>query len=1706
MDDAHTELQVAERDLTGIINDILGEVAAEFAAELHRADVLTAAFSVSRIARMWGQRLPRVVRQLLGIVEESATRTAEAVNTPLPAGWDNLPGRYDDGDPLPAPVQQYVQVTEHLLNAVGDRLAEVSRQTLAEGVAAGETVNQLRDRMLAAFNSEGTQLGPTRSNRIARTEAGRAWNTAALGAARTLSTPGRPFVKQWVTERDSLVRHAHEEVNGQLRLLDEPFSVGGVLMDAPHDPTAPPDLTINCFPGETLVSVPSGIRRIFRRWYEGPLVEVHTEDGGKLAGTPNHPLLTDTGWKPLQGVEVGDQLVGTPIDVGVSVGDPDVQDGPTSLAELYCAAHEAGMPSRIVRGGVDFHGDVADGDVEVVSVDSNLWSYGDTSGNEGVDNLVLDLVSDAPSDLSCACHLRRAGHSDGTEGLLVTFAGPSAVQAACFVSGGGQVGALLEREALHSETVGFASGTDLHPGLDQASANRGTSEAKGLGQSEFGFSGDVTADDLCVIDQGTATTGCTDGLTRRTDLDSCFFEQGADAFRTALVDPRKVHDGLSGRVVLHKISGVERRWFSGRVYNLESGDGWYIANDIASHNCRCILAVSDSATAASSGPYRKGNTVTVPDPVTAAASGPHTGAMIALMPTARDAARLAIGGGEPPEELHLTLFYLGEGADWSEEQRQELIVNVRNYARNYLTGLIEGRAFGANHWNPGGDEPCWVWSVGDGRAAEFGGLQAARHVALAALDRMQDQPQLPDQHTPWQPHVAAIYSGDSSMLGELTDRVGPIVFDRIRLAFAGEHTDIPLVSERVAATRGNELVSDADVWNHGLHASNRNEGTSPAGDGRSNCGHGDTPAQRLSPDLPDAIEASRLGGHLGEREGAAGQRHPGGSGGEVQASDPAAGGRTPHVPHGAVRRTLAPEPDPVRHAQRAPRGGTGTGDMHSPSAPVRPEGRAGMGGVHRMPAGGDSTLGGTQSGQATRKEASPGGHGATPSAGQGAPEHTGVQGQGSCVSAGAAESDQARGGRVAAAAAPEPRGWSTPGDTALAFENEETGDGRVFTPGSLIWEDGPWPLQYAEEMLGGHAGAELCGSITGMTRDGGRITGGGVLYPNLSAGADAIMLLDQDAPLGVSVDLDDVDIEFVDRRPPQEATMYDEEPEVVASLTASLATASVLQLPDGSWVVRGTAPARWTASGNALLRSTKSIEWTTGSDGRIPAAAVRTVLAGAQITAAAGDPDDPTQGEVVHTESAGDMLMRITRGRVRGATLVAMPAYNRARIVLDPLPDQTAACPPPAEYSANEMFPKVIRYVTTSPTPVGAREVSKVLGIAMQEAAGHIKRALGAGRLVRLSRGLYVGASTIPEGITAAMSGNLELPIAAVLQGSMGGVDIPQDEQDQIKGRVETLYSRIGKKFGEPDLRAPWVDEAAADELEASARAAMEGAPPMPAAWFRQPTAEELPPGSGGVHYSEGRIFGWVAQAGEPHAGMPGKNLTIESLGRIDLSHFLRARFKLDDGGTVRAGAFTMNVGHHRDGAECETDACQFDNTRTVAGIVTVGMSRGGMWFSGAAAPYLSDWDRQVFAACQPSYHMKQGKGGRWQLRAVLSVPVPGHSSPLVAAFAERANLALAASAAIAAGDTTPAGLVPPVPVLYSTRGGFADEVAAILEDPDLLEALTAALQDSRARRTEVDALAAQIAPARRDIAASLASTVTVNVIKAAPGGKKVGA
>jgi hypothetical protein len=52
---------------------------------------------------------------------------------------------------------------------------------------------------------------------------------------------------------------------------------------------------------------------------------------------------------------------------------------------------------------------------------------------------------------------------------------------------------------------------------------------------------------------------------------------------------RHLQDGGAGPVERQKIVEIRRKPFSGHVYNLETAEGWYRANGLVVHNCRCIV-------------------------------------------------------------------------------------------------------------------------------------------------------------------------------------------------------------------------------------------------------------------------------------------------------------------------------------------------------------------------------------------------------------------------------------------------------------------------------------------------------------------------------------------------------------------------------------------------------------------------------------------------------------------------------------------------------------------------------------------------------------------------------------------------------------------------------------------------------------------------------------------------------------------------------------------------------------------------------------------------------------------------------------------------------------------------------------------------------------------------------------------------------------
>jgi 2'-5' RNA ligase len=167
----------------------------------------------------------------------------------------------------------------------------------------------------------------------------------------------------------------------------------------------------------------------------------------------------------------------------------------------------------------------------------------------------------------------------------------------------------------------------------------------------------------------------------------------------------------------------------------------------------------------------------------------HAGAMVALIPTVDDAQRLAVPGGEPAEQLHVTLAYLGEAAALDPAARQDIIDAVSTAVNG--TPVVEASGFSVAIFNPPhsdddgdpGQDTCIVLGLSGDE------LDAVHEMVCDELQGID----LPPQHQPWVAHTTLIYTADLTRAAALVDRTGPVTFDRVRIAFAGVNIDIPLI-------------------------------------------------------------------------------------------------------------------------------------------------------------------------------------------------------------------------------------------------------------------------------------------------------------------------------------------------------------------------------------------------------------------------------------------------------------------------------------------------------------------------------------------------------------------------------------------------------------------------------------------------------------------------------------------------------------------------------------------------------------------------------------------------------------------------------------------------------------------------------------------------------------------------------------------------
>ena len=310
-------------------------------------------------------------------------------------------------------------------------------------------------------------------------------------------------------------------------------AVRGILDAAGVSPRNPQ----YCFLPGTLVE--GAVLAASKAWYDGPAVQIETDDGRRLSVTVNHPVLTATGWKRAGNVQQGEQLVcyGPAVEslanqAGLTVAafakgrTVDHQQRPARIEDVFETLHmecSAGFHVETPVAPLDFYGDGAffKGDVHRVWADRMLVQPVDADGGQTPQQFDLVLWNIAPANLAAGTvgllDLRRHCTSNST---LAARKVPQSIRFA--------VGRNLGPVQPHC--VGLAA--DLDPGVFQATEKRPGGDVQLAGQ-----------------------------LVQR----------------------------LPGLVSLRRVVNVERVWWTGHVYDLQTGTGFIVSQGIITSNCELVF-------------------------------------------------------------------------------------------------------------------------------------------------------------------------------------------------------------------------------------------------------------------------------------------------------------------------------------------------------------------------------------------------------------------------------------------------------------------------------------------------------------------------------------------------------------------------------------------------------------------------------------------------------------------------------------------------------------------------------------------------------------------------------------------------------------------------------------------------------------------------------------------------------------------------------------------------------------------------------------------------------------------------------------------------------------------------------------------------------------------------------------------------------------
>ncbi len=331
----------------------------------------------------------------------------------------------------------------------------------------------------------------------------------------------------------------------------------------------------HCLTGDMRV-VADDILATSERFYDGDIVIFQTANGNSLSCTPNHPILTDRGWVGAGFLNIGDNVISRKISERETFGgDVNHKNVPTSIQKIINSFRSSSDVSSIPMpvSAEDFHGDGESGDIAIV----------------GADSFLLHEILNAPhsqcvGDLFLKIRDMELPFFDGLSNFDSvrnrSFRSPHSI-----MGRSGLVAPLFGSHLGKTNKLSFTPVSSIDIPFPQTTINNNTPDSVMSGEGLDGFAVEISRNDFIDRESNSVMNGSVNFASIR---NAEFFQSADNGYSCSPVLSTDFLESLAGEIIPDQVINIERRFFRGQVYNLQTESEMYIAENIITHNCQCI--------------------------------------------------------------------------------------------------------------------------------------------------------------------------------------------------------------------------------------------------------------------------------------------------------------------------------------------------------------------------------------------------------------------------------------------------------------------------------------------------------------------------------------------------------------------------------------------------------------------------------------------------------------------------------------------------------------------------------------------------------------------------------------------------------------------------------------------------------------------------------------------------------------------------------------------------------------------------------------------------------------------------------------------------------------------------------------------------------------------------------------------------------------